>query len=118
MVLLQGVKHLLSRKRTDKTKLFTIKNNKIMAIRIPIYKQFVFARLKKDGTIKYFVPQNGGLTYIDENGNTRISKYPTEAQMNYAGWYKCVNVPEDGDDYVLENILYHFTGEVVEEEEP
>ena len=86
-------------------------------VRIPIYKQFVFARLKTDGTIKYFVPTNGGLTYVDQNGNTHVKKYPTEAEMNYAGWYKLVNVFEDGDDYVLDNILYHFVGANAEGED-
>ena len=79
-------------------------------IRIPIYKQYVFAKLKADKTIKYFTPLNGGLTYVDENGRTRVVKYPTEAQMNYAGWYRLVNVFEDGEEYVLDNILYHYVG--------
>ena len=87
-----------------------------MPIRVPIYKQFVFAKLKKDGTIKYFTPINGGLTYIDENGNTRLTKYPTEAQMNYAGWYRLENVFEEGEDYVRDNILYHFVWEPTEGE--
>ena len=86
-------------------------------IRIPIYKQYVFARLKTDKTIKYFTPLNGGLTYVDENGRTRVVKYPTEAQMNYADWYRLVNVFEDGEDYILNNILYHYVGVPVNNEE-
>ena len=66
-------------------------------IRIPIYKQYVFAKLKADKTIKYFTP--------------------TEAQMNYAGWYRLVNVFEDGEDYVLDNILYHYVGTPANDEE-
>lgn len=88
-----------------------------MALRIPIYKLYVFAKLKTDGTIKYFTPLNGGLTYVDENGRTKLVKYPTEAQMNYAGWYRLASVFEDGDDYILDNVLYHYVGAIPEEDE-
>lgn len=86
-----------------------------MAVRTQIFKTYVFGKLPAGGSIKYFTPTNGYLVYRDSDGNYRKIKYPTEAQMNDAGWYRVVNVAEDGTDYINDNILYHYTG-VVEEE--
>lgn len=86
-----------------------------------IYKQFVFGRLRENGSIEYFVPQGGYLVYTEERDGKTVkikARNPTEAQMNQAGWYRVVNVEEDGTDVVIDNILYHYIGVPYVEEDP
>lgn len=84
-----------------------------------IWQVYVFGQLDENGDIVYFTPKNGYLVYTEvRNGRTytaRVSN-PTEGQMNKAGWYRVVNVAEEGTDAIVGNILYHYTG--VPEEDP
>lgn len=86
------------------------------------FETYVFGQLNEDGNIVYFTPTHGGLVYkfVNSKGKTikREIANPTEAQMNGAGWYRVVNVAEDGTDYINDNILYHYTGAVIEEPMP
>lgn len=83
-----------------------------------IWQRYVFGRLDENGEIEYFTPTNGYLVYkVTINGKTATKRIlnPTESQMNEAGWYRVVNVAEDGTDYINDNILYHYTGVVTDE---
>lgn len=100
----------------------TIKNNEEMATSNRIWQQYVFGRLDENNEIEYFKPYKGGLatTFVNSNGDsiTKIKMKPTEADMNTAGWYRVVNVAEDGTDAVIDNVLYHYTGAIdISEEE-
>ena len=85
-----------------------------MAVIVKIWKTYVFGQLDADGSIKYFTPTNNRLamTYQRADGSWAVQYIanPTETQMNQAGWYRVVNVAEDGTDNVVDNILYHYTG--------
>lgn len=86
-----------------------------------IYKQYVFGQLNENGNIVYFTPKNGYLDYYKEIDGVRTrcrARNPSEAQMNEAGWYRVVNVEEDGTDVVIDNILYHYIGVPYVEEDP
>lgn len=82
-----------------------------------IWQKYIFARLDENNEVVYFTPYHNMLRYQDGNGRWHNVSNPTEAQMNYAGWYRLINVFEDGDDYILDNILYHFVGAIPEDEE-
>lgn len=78
-----------------------------------IFNQYVFGHLNDDGTIEYFRPYNGGLKVTGTRRGkvvTSIILNPTEADMNNAGWYRVINVEEDGKDYQVGNVIYHYIG--------
>lgn len=84
-----------------------------MATTKKIWQIYVFGKLDSNGNIVYFTPKNNRLEYKTvRRGKTYTVTIadPTEADMNTAGWYRVVNVAEDGTDYIADNILYHYTG--------
>lgn len=77
-----------------------------------IFNDFPFGRLN-GGAIEYFVPTSGCLKATTERKGKKVSvliSNPTEAQMNACGWYRIVNVAENGTDNQVDNIIYHYTG--------
>lgn len=82
-----------------------------------IWQRFVFAKLDENNEVVYFTPYHNMLRYQDGNGRWHNVSNPNEAQMNLGGWYRLVNVFEEGTDYVLDNVLYHFVGAIPEEDE-
>lgn len=94
-----------------------------MATIVKIWQKYVFGNLDPD--IKYFTPTGNALVYYYYSNGKKVKRTisnPSEAQMNAAGWYRVVNVAEDGTDAIIDNILYHYTGapidEPIDEEEP
>lgn len=88
---------------------------------VKIWQQYTFARLDESNELVYFKPYMGGLRSQRENEDGELVSCiigcPTEAQMNAEGWYRVVNVAEDGEDVLVDNIIYHFTGVVSIDEE-
>lgn len=82
-----------------------------------IWQKYIFARLDENNNVEYFHPVQNMLRFKDAKGRIHNIINPNEAQMNYAGWYRLVNVFEDGTDYILDNILYHYVGAITEDEE-
>lgn len=79
-----------------------------------------YAYIAEDGTLMYFVAplrvsRKVGIKMI----YTNVQK-PTEEQLNAAGYYKVVNVREDGTDYYNadDNCIYHYVGAPIIIEEP
>ena len=80
--------------------------------------QYVYGKLI-NGELEYYKPVNGGLRIeVVKRGRkyVNILLNPTEAQMNEAGWYRVITVPEDGEDAQIGNVIYHYTGVPVLEE--
>ena len=81
---------------------------------------YTYAQLDENGQIVYFIPYCGGLRVKEvRRGKNYTVLYlnPTEAQMNAAGWYRVVNIDEVGTDYIAGNILYHYTGTIIVEDD-
>lgn len=80
-----------------------------------------YAFICLDGTLLYFVaPLRVSRKVGTKMIYTNVQK-PTEEQLNAAGYYKVVNVQEDGTDYYNEvtNCIYHYIGApYVEEPQP
>lgn len=92
--------------------------NLLMAT-IKIWQKYVFGRLDENGNIEYFIPSSNRLVYKTVRNGRACTVYisnPTEAKMNEAGWYRVVNIEDDGTDYINDNILYHYIGVPTEEE--
>ena len=83
-----------------------------------IWQMYVFAQLDENNEVVYFVPYHNALKYKNSKGKLVTVANPSEAHMNVAGWYRLINVQEDGTDYIVDNILYHYVGfPVIDEEE-
>lgn len=81
-----------------------------------IWQIYVFAQLDENNEVVYFVPYHNALRYKNAKGKWVTVANPSEAYMNVAGWYRLVNVFEDGTDYINDNVLYHYVGAITEEE--
>lgn len=86
-----------------------------------IWQKYVFAKLNDNNEIVYFKPYKGGLKVVTTTASgktvTKVILNPSESDMNAAGWYRLVNVQEDGEDAVIDNVLYHYTGAIDVSEE-
>jgi len=78
-----------------------------------IYETYKFGKLNEEKNIIPFATVNGGLKI-----GKGILYFPTEAQMNAAGWYRITNVKEDGEDELVDNIIKHYVGAPVISDEP
>lgn len=81
-----------------------------------IWQKYAFAKLDENNDLVPFVPYQGMLRYQDAQGRWHYVPNPNESQMNRAGWYRIINVAEDGEDYIADKLLYHFTGAIPEDE--
>lgn len=81
-------------------------------MKLKIFQLYSFGRLV-DGEIEYFKPYKGGLKveYVTASGMhiVRVITNPSEADMNSAGWYQIVIIDEQGEDFIQDNILYHYS---------
>lgn len=85
-----------------------------------IFYQYVFGKLNADGSIEYFTPYNGGLKVSGMRRGklvTSIILNPSETDMNNAGWYRVINIAEDGTNTQVGNVIYHYIGFPVEDDE-
>lgn len=85
-----------------------------------IFNDYVFGQLNQSGELQYFTPYCGCLKATTvRRGKTIVVliSNPTEAQMNAAGWYRVINVDEVGEDNQVGNIIYHYTGMAIVEDD-